>query len=82
MARSTKKVDEKPGETTRKPSARSRTKSVPPVAPATALETQVRERAYLLAEQNGFAGDPGFYWTLAERELGGHPSRTTVASSQ
>ena len=29
----------------------------------------VRERAYLLAEQNGFAGDPAFYWSLAEREL-------------
>ena len=30
---------------------------------------RVRERAYLLAEQNGFAGDPAFYWSLAEREL-------------
>ncbi|MCB9618752.1 MAG: DUF2934 domain-containing protein [Sandaracinus sp.] len=30
----------------------------------------VRERAYLLAESNHFAGDPLFYWRVAERELG------------
>lgn len=32
-------------------------------------DNRVRERAYLLAEQNGFAGDPAFYWRLAEHEL-------------
>lgn len=35
-------------------------------------DDRVRERAYLLAEQNGFAGDPAFYWQLAERELRAH----------
>lgn len=28
---------------------------------------RVRERAYLLAEANGFAGDPSFYWAVAEQ---------------
>lgn len=44
---------------------RSRARTKPPLRPE-----RVRERAYLLAESNGFAGDPGFYWRLAERELG------------
>jgi hypothetical protein len=32
-------------------------------------EARLREHAYLLAESNHFAGDPSFYWRVAEREL-------------
>jgi hypothetical protein len=32
-------------------------------------EARLREHAYLLAESNHFAGDPSFYWHVAEREL-------------
>lgn len=36
---------------------------------STDRDALVREHAYLLAESNHFAGDPGFYWHVAEREL-------------
>ena len=55
-----------------KPSAR-RASRPPPIAATSEIELpppdEVRELAYLLAERNGFAGDPTFYWTLAEHEL-------------
>lgn len=35
----------------------------------TEREARLREHAYLLAESNHFAGDPSFYWRVAEREL-------------
>lgn len=42
-------------------------------APGGGPGERVRAQAYLLAEANGFAGDPGFYWAVAERlvQLGG-----------
>ena len=40
-----------------------------PKASSAATPEAIRERAYYLAEKNGFAGDPAFYWMLAEREL-------------
>ncbi|MCB9602276.1 MAG: DUF2934 domain-containing protein [Sandaracinus sp.] len=50
-----------------------------PSAPAAAANPSatdvVRERAYLLAESNHFAGDPLFYWRVAERELGVQESK-------
>ncbi|MCU0676343.1 MAG: DUF2934 domain-containing protein [Myxococcota bacterium] len=35
----------------------------------TEREARLRKHAYLLAESNHFAGDPSFYWHVAEREL-------------
>jgi hypothetical protein len=58
-----------------KPSARRPSRRPPPAEAASTIELPapppdaVRELAYLLAERNGFAGDPTFYWTLAEHEL-------------
>ena len=53
----------------RAPSSRAAT-SVPTESPSIDdHEARLREHAYLLAESNHFAGDPSFYWHVAEREL-------------
>lgn len=46
---------------------RRATKSASGGAASDGAGERVRERAYLLAEANGFAGDPSFYWAVAEQ---------------
>jgi hypothetical protein len=50
--------------------ARGRVTAEPPRPSAEERYRLVAERAYLLAERNGFGGDPVAYWLDAERELG------------
>jgi hypothetical protein len=59
--------------TTRKAPARKRTTPAAAAGKAPTPEERYRaieERAYLLAERNGFQGDPLGYWLDAEREMG------------
>ncbi|MBS1853534.1 MAG: DUF2934 domain-containing protein [Acidobacteria bacterium] len=60
----------KNGSSTRKPVLKKTTPKILPVTPPPDLESEIRLRAYLLAEQRGF--EPGHEhedWVVAEQEI-------------
>ena len=68
-----KKAASSPASMAAAPIAKARKKIAEVVAPSTLSavdrDRHIQEAAFLLAEKDGFAGSPDFYWSQAEQQL-------------